>query len=76
VKALVHAARAAGPYLLIELLLPGGTVIAVLLWLYQNRFRSNAGKTKPGLSIWPAFVRLMDVAPLPDTDKEHAPWTS
>jgi hypothetical protein len=28
--------RAFGPYLLIELLLPGGTLIALLLWLSQH----------------------------------------
>lgn len=26
-----------GPYLAVELLLPGGSVIALLLWLYQRR---------------------------------------
>jgi hypothetical protein len=26
----------AGPYLLVELLLPGGTLIALLLWVSQN----------------------------------------
>ncbi|MFO1398273.1 MAG: hypothetical protein U1F48_14535 [Burkholderiales bacterium] len=28
--------RAAGPYLLIELVLPGGTLIALVLYLYRN----------------------------------------
>jgi len=28
-----------GPYLLLEILLPGGTVVAILLFLYQ-RFRA------------------------------------
>jgi len=27
----------AGPYLLLELLLPGGTLFAVLLWFYRQR---------------------------------------
>ena len=36
VQALVRALRSMGPYLLIELLLPGGTLVAVLLWLTQN----------------------------------------
>lgn len=26
-----------GPYLLLELILPGGTAVAMLLFLYQNR---------------------------------------
>jgi hypothetical protein len=36
-KALLEIARSASPYLLVELLLPGGTLIAVLLWLLRNR---------------------------------------
>jgi hypothetical protein len=32
-KALLQAARTAGPYLLVEILLPGGTLIALALWL-------------------------------------------
>ena len=37
-KALSQGLREAGPYLLIELLLPGGTLIAVLLWLSQQNW--------------------------------------
>jgi len=36
-KPLIQVARAASPYLLIELLLPGGSLIAVGLWLYRHR---------------------------------------
>jgi hypothetical protein len=36
-ETLLETARGAGPYLLVELLLPGGTLIAVLLWLWRNR---------------------------------------
>ncbi|HKA40624.1 MAG TPA: hypothetical protein VKF40_01415 [Burkholderiales bacterium] len=35
-KSLVALTRAAGPYLAIELLLPGGSVIALLIWLYRR----------------------------------------
>ena len=38
-KQLIHAAREASPYLLVELILPGGTLIAILLWLYRHRSR-------------------------------------
>ena len=31
--------RELGPYALLELLLPGGTVVAVLLWLYRRHKR-------------------------------------
>lgn len=33
---LVGQLRAFGPYLAIELVLPGGSLIALLLWLYQR----------------------------------------
>jgi hypothetical protein len=33
--------RAAGPYLVVELLLPGGTLIALLLWLSQGMTRTG-----------------------------------
>jgi hypothetical protein len=34
--------RAIGPYLLLELFLPGGSLIAILLWLYRS---SRGGST-------------------------------
>ena len=29
--------RALGPYLAIELILPGGSIVALLLWAYRHR---------------------------------------
>ena len=37
-KHIIHAAREAGPYLLV-VLLPGGSLIALALWLYRHRSR-------------------------------------
>lgn len=36
-RAIVAGARTCAPYLLIELLMPGGTLLALLLWLRQRR---------------------------------------
>jgi len=36
-KPILQTARAASPYVLAELLLPGGTLIALALWLYRHR---------------------------------------
>jgi hypothetical protein len=36
-KRVLQGARELSPYLLIELLLPGGTFIALLLWLFRRR---------------------------------------
>ena len=40
-RAMLPAARALGPYLLVELLLPGGTLVALLMWLYQQWRRED-----------------------------------
>jgi hypothetical protein len=48
-KALVHGARRAGPYVMVELLLPGGSLIALamLAWAHRkalaDRFRALRG---------------------------------
>ena len=49
--------RGLGPYAAIELLLPGGSVIALLIWLYRHR--TNVGKRRhvfPPPSARPAAV--------------------
>jgi hypothetical protein len=45
----VVAVRAIGPYAAIELLLPGGTLFAFLLWLYRQHQR--------GEPLWPLIAR-------------------
>jgi hypothetical protein len=37
----IAAGRSFGPYLAIELLLPGGSLIALLLWLYRSYARAS-----------------------------------
>ena len=34
---LPQSIRALGPYLLVELVLPGGSLLALLLWLYNHK---------------------------------------
>ena len=34
--------RSCGPYIIIELVLPGGTLISLLLYLYRRRIASQA----------------------------------
>ena len=36
---LVAVLRSLGPYMAVELILPGGTLLALLLWLYRRRQR-------------------------------------
>ena len=40
--AVIVRLRALAPYALIELILPGGSMVALLLWLYRRR-KSGAG---------------------------------
>jgi hypothetical protein len=47
-----------GPYLALELLLPGGTAVALLLYVIRERKTfSRAG------SIWPQAIRLLNINP-------------
>lgn len=41
-KALIQVVRNASPYLAIALLLPGGSVIALFMWLLRHRFKKGA----------------------------------
>ena len=45
-RRLSRSARRVGPYVLIELLLPGGTLLALLLWLSQHL------RLQPGAGAW------------------------
>ena len=36
--------RGCGPYLVIELVLPGGTLISLLLYLYRRRLAAQAAR--------------------------------
>ncbi len=47
-KALLQTARTAAPYLLVEILLPGGTLIALALWLLSHQGKG----TTPQAPIW------------------------
>jgi hypothetical protein len=54
----IHAVRQLGPYAAIELLLPGGSLLAILLWLYRrNRLARQAGSTRATASGQPEFAR-------------------
>ena len=44
--------RSIGPYAAIEILLPGGTLIALLLWLArQGAFSTIVGRDRPAAAI-------------------------
>jgi hypothetical protein len=49
VQALAALAQKVGPYLLLEILLPGGTLIALLLFLYQRKQLADGAADMPAL---------------------------
>jgi len=52
--------RSLGPYLAIEIILPGGSIIALALWTYRHRRAVRRG-VKP---VAPAIVPAVNRAPL------------
>jgi hypothetical protein len=55
--ALLVRLRAIAPYALIELILPGGSVMALLLWLYRRRM--NGARFGP---LWMRFFAWLKLA--------------
>jgi hypothetical protein len=55
VSRLVPKVRSLGPYVLMELLLPGGTLLALLLWISQGMARTGLLVIQPPL-VSPAAV--------------------
>jgi hypothetical protein len=47
-KPILAFLKALGPYAAIELILPGGTILAILLWLYRRR---RAAKARTAFSL-------------------------
>ncbi|HEY7238549.1 MAG TPA: hypothetical protein VH600_05230 [Burkholderiales bacterium] len=43
-KALLLAARTAAPYLLVEIVLPGGTLIAIAMWLMSDNGKATTSQ--------------------------------
>jgi hypothetical protein len=51
VKAVVGRLRVLAPYAAIELILPGGSLLAVLLWLYRRQRKASEFATDEILSL-------------------------
>lgn len=45
-----RVAQKAGPYLLVEMLMPGGTLLALLLFLYRRRKSAHAGGARRAIA--------------------------
>lgn len=51
-KTLLMAARGAAPYLLVEILLPGGSLIALAMWLLRHGGKANAANATLQARLW------------------------
>ena len=59
VEQLFRQVRSLGPYLAIELILPGGSIVALLLWTFRNQpaAREIAGRIAAGpYALWTRFA--------------------
>jgi len=50
-KRLLSAGRTLGPYLAIELLMPGGSPLALMLWLYRMSPRINIDTSREVVAV-------------------------
>jgi hypothetical protein len=66
--AVIVRLKALAPYALIELILPGGSVMALLLWLYRRRKNGAGFRQFPARFL--AFLRRKRAVPLTNSAKE------
>lgn len=56
-QALAWVLRKAGPYIALEILMPGGTLLALLLFLYRRQHSAPDGRM---LALKAAALRVLD----------------
>ena len=64
-RRLMPTARGLGPYVLVELLLPGGTLLAILLWLCQGGARTGLLAVTPPVVTPVAVEQVVSSSLLP-----------
>jgi len=52
-RRVIQVVRQLGPYAAIELLLPGGTLLAILLWLYRRHQLARQARSTNGIAMPP-----------------------
>jgi len=67
VEWMVRQFRSLGPYLAVELILPGGSIIALLLWSYRHRAdrKGQTGMATTLRSFWQRATSLFKTANVP-----------
>ena len=67
IKFLGAVLKQLAPYAAIELVLPGGTILAILLWLYQRRKAASRAPAQPG---------IVGAADFPALQALRGPWAA
>ncbi len=65
VEQLFRQARSLGPYLAIELILPGGSIVALLLWSFRNKPAARliaARIASAPYALWTRFTAALRAA--------------
>jgi hypothetical protein len=74
VEQVFRQVRSLGPYLAIELILPGGSIVALLLWSFRNRpaARLIAARiaTAP-YALWTRFTTALRAASWANMHRAH-----
>ena len=76
VERIIGQFRSLGPYLAIELVLPGGSIVALLLWTYRNRdaARQTAARiANASYALWASFTVALLATGVSEHAKPHCP---
>jgi hypothetical protein len=62
-RSALHVLRELGPYVLVDLLLPGGTLLALVLWLSSGSGRGQLADVHHAGATAVAIERVIDTPP-------------
>ena len=74
VRSFAKLLRSTGPYLLLELLLPGGTLVALLLFYYERRNGPGAARQLPRRAARAIGSVYQDVVLAVNADDVASAW--
>jgi hypothetical protein len=74
VRSFARLLRSSGPYLLLELLMPGGTLLALLLFYYERRNGFSSTDPLPRRAARVIGSAYQDLALAVDTDGIATTW--
>jgi hypothetical protein len=58
IEQIFRQARSLGPYLAIEMILPGGSIVALLLWSFRNRPAAREMAARIATAPYALWTRL------------------